>query len=259
MAGFHTITIFLAVTSGLYAQLTPYVWQTHRDEQAPTIPLPPGYHTIVAASQPGQMLFGLWACAGNAYQQLCYGGDEKASTFVGWISIWNLLKVFGYAFEIGMYMEVLAYSEDMPNMARQSDLYVRIPYISNQIYAVMHSPWTILDVWRNNYGGFTERFFFSMWQLADEVDHTFPIVFSKPLDYEQQIMGLFQNTPTALLAASLELFDTMTLRYRAVYTEGWRSDTEDAYTIGDRICAIMKGTLNDAEVLLWSQAAQPQA
>ena len=150
MAGYHTITLFLpqptAWLAYFYSLLTR-VADRHEPIEVPTEAWH-GWGTIMYVSTHHHDVMDVYQCDGTPHDILTSYSGARAYHHLGYMSIYSTLHLHYAVFRSGQYVEVLAYSEDI-HRDRVSDLYVRVPAISPDAYAIIPSDCSIERVWLN--------------------------------------------------------------------------------------------------------------
>ena len=66
-------------------------------------------------------------------EQLTMADDARGYYHLGYMRITRMLQLYWHAFELGLYTEILAYSEAAEDATYWSELYIRIPCISTRV------------------------------------------------------------------------------------------------------------------------------
>ena len=250
MAGYHTMTLFLpkpaarwlATFYRLLTAATSLYQAVEVEEQWE------GWETVMFLSTPAHDLLQVYLCRGPHFEQLTTAYAARQQHFLGYMSIYAMLKFYYHVLKTGHYVEVVAYSEDMLQGDVVSDLYVRVPAVHTDLYAVIPSTCTIEEVYKNDFRRWNIETMWRMgWQCAAMKDFKLPMFQSIPLTAEQEDWHV--NHLDAIIPR--DLYDEVFLfasfvrsRYYVVdYREGEslpRPDDDQRKVLG-AICGVLHG------------------
>lgn len=157
MAGFHALTLFCpkpvqrALVQLFYELLTA---EPDRYVNVNLGTIPDGwasYDTIMFMSCSYQDIMEVYLCRGSHFTQLTSHPAGRYQHYLGYISNYAILRVYHDIFLLGHYIEVVAFAEDYITNGNVSDLYVRVPSVSSDLYAVLWSSHPHTAVYLNSY------------------------------------------------------------------------------------------------------------